>query len=90
MDAQALVTDEVREVIRRGGLDPVRDPGAARQLVESTVTEYDNRAMRSPLPPVGDRDALVKQVLDTVVGFGPLQPYLDARDVEEIWINEPG
>ena len=25
-----------------------------------------------------------------VAGFGPLQQYLDAPDVEEIWINEPG
>lgn len=90
MDAVALVTDEVREVIRRGGVDPVRDPGAARRLVEATVTDYDDRAMRSPLPPVGDRTALVKRVLDAVVGFGPLQPYLDDPEVEEIWINEPG
>jgi pilus assembly protein CpaF len=90
VDALALVTDEVREVIRRGGLDPVRDPGGARRLVESTVTEYDDRAMRSPLPPVGDRGTLVKRVLDAVVGFGPLQPYLDDPEVEEIWINEPG
>ncbi|MGF1663409.1 MAG: hypothetical protein ACFCVG_13250 [Kineosporiaceae bacterium] len=90
MDALALVTDEVREVIRRGRLDPVGDPGAARRLVESTVTEYDDRAMRSPLPPVGDRGVLVKRVLDAVVGFGPLQPYLDDPEVEEIWINEPG
>ena len=90
MDAVALVTDEVREVIRRGGVDPVRDPGAARRLVEATVTEYDDRAMRSPLPPIGDRTALVRRVLDAVVGFGPLQPYLDDPEVEEIWINEPG
>jgi pilus assembly protein CpaF len=90
MDALALVTDEVREVIRRGGVDPVRDPGATRRLVESTVTDYDDRAMRSPLPPVGDRAALVKRVLDAVVGFGPLQPYLDDPEVEEVWINEPG
>jgi pilus assembly protein CpaF len=39
---------------------------------------------------VGDRGVLVKRVLDAVVGFGPLQPYLDDPEVEEVWINEPG
>ena len=29
-------------------------------------------------------------MLDDVAGFGPLQPYLDDPDVEEVWINEPG
>jgi pilus assembly protein CpaF len=28
-------------------------------------------------------------VLATLTGFGPLQPYLDDPEVEEIWINEP-
>ncbi len=27
---------------------------------------------------------------DRVVGVGPLQPFLDDPEVEEIWINEPG
>ena len=29
-------------------------------------------------------------MLDAVAGLGPLQPYLDDPEVEEIWINEPG
>lgn len=29
-------------------------------------------------------------VLDSLAGLGPLQPYLDDPEVEEIWINEPG
>jgi pilus assembly protein CpaF len=28
-------------------------------------------------------------VADRVVGFGPLQPYLEDPEVEEIWINQP-
>ena len=27
---------------------------------------------------------------DRVIGMGPLQPFFDDPDVEEIWINEPG
>ena len=29
-------------------------------------------------------------MLDTVAGFGPLQPFLDDPSIEEIWINDPG
>jgi pilus assembly protein CpaF len=42
------------------------------------------------LPPLVDAEGAVKQVLDAVVGFGPLQQFLDDPAVEEIWINEPG
>jgi pilus assembly protein CpaF len=90
MDAVMLVTDEVREIIRRGGVDPVRDPAGIRRVVRDAVAEYDDRSLTTPLPPVGDAEATVKRVLDAVVGFGPLQAYLDDPEVEEIWINEPG
>jgi Flp pilus assembly CpaF family ATPase len=32
---------------------------------------------------------LKKEVLDEVVGLGPLQTYLDDSAVEEIWVNSP-
>jgi pilus assembly protein CpaF len=90
VDAVRVVTEQVRDLIRRGDLDPVADPPAARHAIESAVAEYDRRTLRSPLPPVGDHDLLIKRVLDEVVGYGPLQPYLDDPGVEEIWVNEPG
>lgn len=90
VDAVSLVTDEVREIIRRGGVDPVRDPVGMRRLVRDAVSDYDDRALTRPLPPVGDAESAIKRVLDAVTGFGPLQAYLDDPEVEEIWINEPG
>ncbi len=90
MDAVTLVTDEVRDIIRRGGVDPVRDPAGMRKLVRDAIADYDDRALSSPLPPVGDREVTAKRVLDAVVGFGPLQAFLDDPEIEEIWINEPG
>jgi pilus assembly protein CpaF len=33
---------------------------------------------------------VVRDVLDRVAGFGPLQRYLDDPEVEEVWVNEPG
>ena len=90
MDGVAIVTDEVRELIRRRGVDPTRDPTGVRRLVEEAVGDYDERTLTLPLPPLTDVGAAVKLVLDEVAGFGPLQAYLDDPDVEEVWINEPG
>jgi pilus assembly protein CpaF len=90
MDAVTIVADEVRELIRRRGLDPARDPGGVRRLVEDVVADYDDRSVAGTLPPLADAGGTVRRVLDEVAGFGPLQPYLDDPDVEEVWINEPG
>ena len=90
MDAVAAVTDEARELIRRRNLDPGTDPAGMRRLVEDLVADYDERSLSGTLAPVIDTGTTVKQVLDAVVGFGPIQPYLDDPEVEEVWINEPG
>ena len=90
MDAVAIVSDEVREIIRRRGIDPGRDAKDVRRLVEDAVAGYDERTLTRALPPLVDTESAVKQVLDAVVGFGPLQQFLDDPAVEEIWINEPG
>ena len=89
-DATQLVEDEVRELVRRRGIDPMVDMGAMRGLVDAVIADYDERSMASPLPPIENAAVLARSVLDSVSGFGPLQSLLDDRDVEEIWINEPG
>ena len=90
MDAVAVVEDEVRELVRRRGIDPTSDGTAIRRLVEEVVADYDERTLTSSLPPLLDRIAATRAVYDAVAGFGPLQRYLDDPHVEEIWINDPG
>jgi len=85
-----IVEAEVRELIRRSGVDPVRDPTATRTLVREAVLDYDERSLGGGLPTLLDVPATVKHLVDAVAGLGPLQPYLDDPAVEEIWINEPG
>jgi pilus assembly protein CpaF len=87
-DATAIVEREVRELVRRRGLDPAHDHAAVRRLVDEVVTDYDERALASTLPPLPG--AAARHVYDAVAGFGPLQPYLDDPTVEEVWVNEPG
>ena len=82
------VEAEVRELVRRRGLDPVADRAAVRRLVDEVVGDYDERTLTSSLVPLQDRDGAVRVVYDAVAGFGPLQRHLDDPTVEEIWINE--
>ncbi len=89
MDAVRTLEGEVRELIRRSGLDPVRDEGAVRRLVHDAVTDYDERSMHGGLPVLPDLDSTSKTLWDSIVGFGPLQQYFDDPGVEEIWVNEP-
>jgi len=88
-DAVRQVEDEVRELIRRSGLDPTRHPGEIDRLVRDAVSDYDERSLLGGLPALTDLDEAVKSVLDTVAGYGPLQKYFDDPAVEEIWVNEP-
>jgi pilus assembly protein CpaF len=80
-----VVDGEVRELIRRRGLDPFTDPGPVRVLVRDVVADYSERSLTSALPPIGDPESVVRDVLDRVAGFGPLQRYLDDPEVEEVW-----
>jgi pilus assembly protein CpaF len=88
--AVETVEAEVRELVRRRGLDPLEDRGAVRRLVEDVVADYDDRSLSSALPPLADRGTAARHVFDNVAGFGPLQRHLDDPEVEELWINGPG
>ncbi|MCW2571412.1 MAG: putative type II/type pathway secretion protein, partial [Frankiales bacterium] len=90
MSAVDTVEAEVRELVRRRGLDPIEDRAAVRRLVDEVVADYDERALTSTLVPLPDSRTAARTVYDAVAGFGPLQRHLDDPTVEEIWINEPG
>jgi pilus assembly protein CpaF len=81
---------EVRELIRRRGLDPVADPRSARNLIDEVMNHYEERVSTSSLPPMLHRHSVTREIFDAVAGFGPLQRFLDDDEVEEIWVNQPG
>ncbi|TDK23541.1 CpaF family protein [Arthrobacter crusticola] len=89
MDAVRVVEEEVRELIRRRGLDPAEQAPEILRLVEDAVNDYDERSVRGSLPPLGHLESARRQVYDAVAGFGVLQPFLDDPTVEELWINAP-
>jgi pilus assembly protein CpaF len=89
VDAVQTLEGEVRELIRRSGLDPQRDEGAVRRLVQEAVADYDERSVHGGMQVLSDPTATSKALWDSVVGYGPLQQYFDDPSIEEIWVNEP-
>ncbi|MDQ0735505.1 pilus assembly protein CpaF [Arthrobacter agilis] len=89
MEAVRMVEDEVRELIRRRGIDPAFQIAEVQRLVNDAVEDYEERSVLGVLPPLGRLDAARKQIYDAVAGFGVLQPLLDDPTIEEIWINAP-
>ena len=79
----------LRARVRRDGIDPQRDAAALRLLAERVVAEHDDQSLTGAVLPVVDRAAVVDTLVGNLAGFGPLQPYLDDPEVEEIWINHP-
>lgn len=88
MSAVETVEAEVRELIRRSGLDPARDTAAVRTLVRDAVTDYDERSLHGGLPILHNLDDAIRDVMDTVAGYGPLQRYFDDPQIEEIWVYD--
>src|ERR1700712_749219 len=86
--AVTIITDRVRERVRREGAD-LGDHSVAERFVRDEVQRYSERALGGSLPLLADESHAASQVMATLTGFGPLQPYFDDPGIEEIWINGP-
>lgn len=84
-----LLDGQVRERVRSDGVDPQRDTGLVRRIAEDVVRRHDERSLTGAVVPVADPDKVVGELIARVSGFGPLQPFLEDPEVEEIWINDP-
>ncbi|MBW9204923.1 Flp pilus assembly complex ATPase component TadA [Mumia sp. zg.B17] len=83
------LADEVRAHVRAQGVDPLRDAATVRRIAEEVAAAHDQRSLTGAVAALTDPDATVGELVAAVSGLGPLQPYLDDPEVEEIWINEP-
>ena len=80
---------QLRQAVRRDGIDPLRDAAAVRRLAEAIVRTHDERSLTGSVRPLADPAGAVTHLIDRIAGLGPLQQYLDDPEVEEIWINQP-
>ncbi|MGN6125073.1 MAG: CpaF family protein, partial [Humibacter sp.] len=88
-DPVRLITDRVRDRVRRDGVDLGDDGRRAAAYVHDEVRRYSERALGGSLPLVDDERLAERDVVASLTGFGPLQPYLDDPEIEEIWLNAP-
>jgi hypothetical protein len=79
----------LRAQVRRDGIDPQRDREVLRSLAQRVVGDHDRRSLTGAVLPLADADAVVETLVANLSGFGPLQPYLDDPEIEEIWVNDP-
>lgn len=85
--ALAQIADQVRERVRRDGVDLGRDQALAAKYVHDEVQRYSERALGGSVPLLADETQAARELVATLTGFGPLQPFFDDTGVEEIWIN---
>jgi pilus assembly protein CpaF len=87
--ALTSIADQVRERVRREGVDLGADHELAARYVHDEVRRYSERALGGSVPLLADEAQAARQIVATLTGFGLLQPLLDDPDIEELWINAP-
>jgi pilus assembly protein CpaF len=88
-DALVTIANQVRERVRRDGVDLAADAEVAQRYVRDEVRRYSERALGGSVPLLADETQTAREVVAALTGFGPLQPLLDDPDIEELWINAP-
>ncbi len=89
VDAVAEIESQVRADVRRRGLDPRVHADQIAALIGEHIDSWEERSTAGDRRPLADRDAAAKGIIDSIAGLGPLQPFLEDPQVEEIWINSP-
>lgn len=79
---QRIISELSRE------LESVNPPQDQRKKVVATHLSNIYSSLKIPLGPSA-RDQLLHEILDEVLGFGPIQPLLDDPDVSEVMVNGP-
>ena len=87
LDIHRRIVDEMNREEQQVLTDGRRD----RREVEGIISQYCNRVLdENPFViPRGDRTLIVAEVLDEILGLGPVEPLLKDETVTEIMINGP-
>lgn len=87
--AVTVIAEQVRDRVRRDGVDLSSDRDLAARYVRDEVRRYSERALGGSVPLLADEQDAARQVVAALTGFGALQPLLDDPDIEEVWLNAP-
>lgn len=84
MSVSAVLADRVRDRLRAE--EEMRDVVV---IARAEIRAHNDVAAARGWEYVDDEVRCLREVLASVTGLGPIQPYLDDPDVEEIWWNAP-
>lgn len=84
-----VLGDRVRALVRERRIDPRTDVDAVRRAAADAVAEHEQRSLTGAVRALDEPDRTVGELVSDLVGFGPLQRFLDDPEVEELWVNEP-
>ncbi|MDO4607399.1 MAG: ATPase, T2SS/T4P/T4SS family [Bowdeniella nasicola] len=87
MRAAAAVEADVRRLVAEREIDPLVDHQAMEACLQEVLEDFELQVFAGRAHLDSDMATLRKEVRDAVVGFGPLQTFLDDPTIEEIWIN---
>jgi pilus assembly protein CpaF len=94
--AEAAVTDPFVEIKNRAQAEAVRELGQGLlegEVPEEELREQVQKAIDGALAEAGtplssaDRTRLVKEISQNILGYGPIEPFLNDDDVTEIMVN---
>jgi pilus assembly protein CpaF len=88
-DPVRTIAERVRTRVLREGVDLAGDGAVAARYANEEVRRYSERALAGAHAQLGDEQGTAREVVASITGFGPLQPFFDDPEVEEIWINAP-
>ncbi|MET1017725.1 CpaF family protein [Leifsonia flava] len=88
-EAVRTITERVRARVRTDGVDLASDAALAERYARDALRDYVERSVAGAGPLIADEEQATREVIASLTGFGPLQPYLDDPTIEEIWLNSP-
>ncbi|NLW45460.1 MAG: CpaF family protein [Syntrophomonadaceae bacterium] len=92
---QELVHSLHREIIKELDTNHFRDMPAGREAGDNGLREEIQRLAQEQLEKESivlsrmERESIISQVTDEILGYGPISPYLAQDDISEIMINGP-
>ena len=88
-DPVRTIAERVRTRVLRDGVDLAGNDTVTARYAREEVRRYSERALTGAHAGLGDEHGTARDVVASLTGYGPLQPFFDDPEVEEIWINGP-
>ena len=81
-DPVRSIAERVRGRVLREGVDLARDEALASRYAAEEVRRYSERALAGAHAPLDDERDAAREVVASMTGYGPLQPFFDDPTVE--------